>query len=192
MAAAASSPWLGGPVIAAGAASPYGRDPKLNTSYKPGDLWPLTLSPAETVMVTALCDLIMPADDVSPAASAVGVPAFVDEWISAPYEVQRGHRKTVLGGLAWLDAESRRRFGKPFADAGAPSQTKIADDICYAPGAAPDLKPAAEFFDLFRNLVTTGYYTTREGMKDIGYRGNTPQTHYSGPPKEILERLGLA
>ena len=50
---------------------PYGTDPVLNRTYKAGDLWPLTLAAGQRRTVTALSDLILPADDHSPAASAV-------------------------------------------------------------------------------------------------------------------------
>ena len=53
--------------------------------YAAGELWPLTLTKEQRATATALCDLIIPADDTSPAASSVGVVDFIDEWISAPY-----------------------------------------------------------------------------------------------------------
>ena len=30
------------------------------------------------------------------------------------------------------------------------------------------------------------------GMADIGYRGNTPQPAFTGPPPAVLKHLGLA
>jgi hypothetical protein len=48
----------------------------------------------------------LPADANSPAASAVGVPAFIDEWVSAPYPDQQQHRGVIRGGLAWLNTEA--------------------------------------------------------------------------------------
>jgi hypothetical protein len=42
-----------------------------------------------------------------------------------------------------------------------------------------------------RDLIAGGYYTTPEGMKDIGYRGNISMASWDGPPKEVLEKLGL-
>src|SRR5262245_57571256 len=67
------------------AAKGYGKDPNLMKIYKAGELWPLTLSKDQRATAAALCDLIIPADDTSPAASSVGVVDFLDEWISAPY-----------------------------------------------------------------------------------------------------------
>ncbi len=95
----------------------YGTDPDLVKEWKAGGPWPLTLSESARLTAAALCDLIIPADDQSPAASAVGVVDFIDEWISAPYPQQRADREIVLPGLAWIEAESQQRFGKGFAAA---------------------------------------------------------------------------
>jgi hypothetical protein len=171
---------------------PYGTDPVLNRTYKPGDLWPLTLSTGQRRTVTGLCDLILPADDRSPAASAVGVPDFIDEWISAPYPVQAKDRATVLDGLKWIDAEGTRRFQKAFADLTSEQQTRIADDIAWLPKAKPEHEAGAKFFATFRNLVTSGFYTTPAGMKDVGFIGNVALAKFPDPPKEALEKLGLA
>src|SRR5437879_3758042 len=67
---------------AAPAATGYGTDPNLMTSYKIGDLWPLTFNPEQRRLAAALCDLIIPADEKSPAASKLYVQDFIDEWIS--------------------------------------------------------------------------------------------------------------
>jgi Gluconate 2-dehydrogenase subunit 3 len=171
---------------------PYGTDPVLNRTYKAGDLWPLTLAAGQRRTVTALSDLILPADDHSPAASAVGVPDFIDEWISAPYATQAKDRKTVLDGLKWLEAESDRRFRKPFAELSVEQQANIADDIAWLPRAKPEHEAGAKFFATFRNLVTSGFYTTPVGMKDIGFTGNVALTRFPDAPKEALEKLGLA
>ena len=101
--------------VAAGQAG-YGTDPDLVKEWKPGGPWPLTLTASGRRTTQALCDLIIPADEHSPAASAVGVVDFIDEWISAPYPNQRGDRDIVLPGLSWIDAEANKRFGKDFAD----------------------------------------------------------------------------
>jgi len=40
----------------------YGLNPDYSKSYKPGDVWPLTLTLDQLQTVAALCDLILPAD----------------------------------------------------------------------------------------------------------------------------------
>ena len=173
-------------------AAGYGADPDLMRYYKPGDLWPLTFTKEQRRTVVALCDVIIPADEKSPSASSVGVPDFIDEWISAPYPGQQDDRKTVLEGLAWLKAESNKRFKKEFAALSEDQQRQICDDICYAPKAKPEFAAAAAFFAKFRNLTAGGFYTTPQGWRDIQYIGNVPLPSFEGPPPEVLAHLGLA
>ena len=84
------------------AAEGYGPDPKVNQVYKRGDFWPLTFSAEQRKTVTALADVILPADELGPAASQLRVPDFIDEWVSAPYPIQQRDRKTILEGLDWI------------------------------------------------------------------------------------------
>ena len=170
----------------------YGTDPKLLDAYKPGELWPLTFTSKQRHTATVLSDLIIPADAMSPSASAVGVVDFIDEWISAPYPQQREDRELVLGGLAWLDRESAKRFSHDFSALDVSRQKKICDDICYAPKAKPRFVERAKFFARYRDLTAGGFYTTPAGRKDLQYVGNTPLTRYDGPPLEVLKKVGLA
>lgn len=172
--------------------SGYGTDPDLTKEWKPGGPWPLTLTEHARRTAGALCDLIIPADDVSPAASAVGVVDFIDEWISAPYPQQRADREIVLPGLAWLDEESARRAGGNFFELPDAQRAGIADDICSPAKAKPEHEAAVKFFSKFRDLTAGGFYTTPVGMKDIGYTGNVPLETFAGPPLEALRKAGLA
>ena len=170
----------------------YGTDPDLIKEWRPGGPWPLTLGAAARLTTTALCDLIIPADDVSPAASSVGVVDFIDEWISAPYPQQRADREIILPGLLWLDSEAQGRFGQSFAGITDAQRAAIADAICSPAKAASNLAAGAKFFARFRDLAAGGFYTTPVGMKDIGYVGNVPLERFDGPPPELLRKLGLA
>jgi hypothetical protein len=142
--------------------------------------------------VTALCDLIIPADDHSPSASAVGVVDFLDEWVSAPYPSQRQDRALIEEGLVWLDAESTRRFGTEFAAAKAADQSVLCDDICDPARAKKAFAGAATFFARFRDLTASGFYTTPAGSRDLGYVGNVPLLKFEGPPLDVLRKLGLS
>jgi hypothetical protein len=147
---------------------------------------------AARLTTTALCDFIIPADDVSPAASSVGVVEFIDEWISAPYPRQRGDREIVVPGLQWIEAESQKRFGKAFAATDDAQKTAIADDICSIDKAAAQFKTAAQFFAKFRDLTAGGFYTTPVGWRDLGYVGNVSLEKFDGPPLAALKKAGLA
>jgi hypothetical protein len=174
-----------------GFAQGYGTDPDLVTTYRRGDFWPLTLSAPQRRLAGVLSDLIIPADDHSPSASAAGVVDFLDEWVSAPYPVQLRDRPIVLEGFRWLDAQSSRRAGKSFADLPHAAQTAICDEICSAAPAVPELRDAARFFALYRDLTSAAFYSSPAGRQDVGYIGNVPLTSFEGAPPELLRKLNL-
>lgn len=164
-----------------------GTDPNLLKKEIP---WPLVLTEAEMKTVTVLGDIIIPADENGPAASAAGVPEFINEWVSAPYEQQQGDLATLRKGLAWLDGESQKRFSKIFVEITPEQQITIIDDIVK--DGTDARKQAYNFFKMFRDRVAGGYYSTPIGWKAIGYVGNVPMPEYPGPPPEVLKHLGLA
>jgi hypothetical protein len=169
----------------------YGSDPDLTKIYHPGDLWPLTLTPTQRRTAAALCDTIIPADAHSVSASSAGVVDFLDEWVSAPYPGQREDRALILEGLLWMDAEASRRFAKQFADLDESSRHAICDDICDEKNARTQFASAAGFFARYRDLTAGGFYTSSEGRKDLAYSGNIPLSKFSGPPPEVLRKVGL-
>jgi hypothetical protein len=168
-------------------ATGYGTDPDLYAHPVP---WPLTLTKQELATTAALADLILPADGDAPSASQVGVQAFVDEWVSAPYPDQQKQRNLIIPGLAWLDQEALARGGQRFDKAGPDVQKAIADDIAFKDRVKAGLEKPAEFFTRMRSLTLGAYYTTPEGWKQIGYPGNDPFIGmYPGPTPEAIAHI---
>jgi len=151
--------------------------------------WPRKLAAGELLTLSALCDMIIPADSKSPAASAVGVPAWINEYVS--HDSQQNALVRVRGGLAWLNLESMKRFGRQFRLLTTTQRTQICDDICYLPNARPEFQSAARFFDLVRDLTAVGFYTSPEGMRDIGYTGNVALPAFPEVSAEVRGRLGV-
>jgi hypothetical protein len=178
-------------LVAARARSGYGTDPNLMQVYKPGDLWPLTFNKQQLQTVSALCDVLLPADERSPSASQLKVPDFIDEWVSAPYPKQQADREEILTGLKWLETESSRRFKKAFPTLAEAQQHQICDDICSIQHASTGMKSAAQFFARFRELAMGAFYSSPQGFKDIQYVGNVPLQKFDGPPPEVLRFLKL-
>ena len=170
----------------------YGTDPRLIDVYARGDVWPLTLNADQRKLAVTLADVIIPADEHSPAASAANVVDFIDEWISAPYPDQQADRGVVLDGLVWLEAESRRRHTREFGALSDDERVKIANDICSEERAAPEFKTAARFFARFRDLCAGGFYSSPIGRKDVNYLGNVPQQRPEPPPQWLLDKLNLS
>jgi hypothetical protein len=169
----------------------YGSDPNLMRVYRPGELWPLIMTPAQRRLAGILSDLILPADEHSPSASSIGVVDFVDEWVSAPYPVHQQDRAIVLDGFVWLDAAATRRQGLGFSELATADQLGICDGICDASRATPALALPVRFFARYRDLTAGAYYSSSAGRKDVGYIGNVPLARFEGPPPALLKALGL-
>lgn len=150
---------------------------------------PKVFNPHEWKTVHTLGDLIIPADERSESATAAGVPEFIDDWL----DLQRGDvLSTIRGGLTWLDIESNRLFGTDFIASTAGQQEQILDRIAYPKKAAPEDASAVAFFNHFRDLVVSGFFTSETGIKDLPYLGNEPQSDWQGCPAPVLAKLGLA
>ena len=177
----------------------YGADPDLIKDYTPGELWPLTFDDHQRRTAAVLCGLIIPADEHSPSAAQLKVHDFIDEWISSPYPEQAGDREVILEGLVQLDMMTEARFGQKFGALPKAQQAEVCDELATVkPEEASDPSEAAQakrilknFFRVFRNLTAGGFYTTPEGMKDVGYTGNVVLAEQPKPPADLLAKLGL-
>jgi hypothetical protein len=141
----------------------------------------------ETVRV--LVDLIIPADERSGSATQAGVPEFMDFIMTDSPERQTAMR----GGLAWLDAECRERFGKPtFLAASDTERRAVLDDIAWPARARPELSHGVAFFNSFRDLTASGFWSSKMGVEDLRYMGNTAVPNWNGCPDEQLRKLGVS
>ncbi|TDI35752.1 MAG: gluconate 2-dehydrogenase subunit 3 family protein [Acidobacteria bacterium] len=137
--------------------------------------------------VTLLGDIFIPRDERSGSASDAGVP----EWIDFMTSEEPERQVVMRGGLAWIDALCEKRFDRRFLDAGDDERTALLDEIAYPDRAAPELSHGVEFVNRFRDLVATGFFTSKMGFEDLDYRGNTFVTEWTGCPDEALRKLGV-
>ena len=159
----------------------YGTDPTLLEPVIP---WPKTLTASQLETAAALSDTILPPEGKWPAPSKVGVHHFIDEWVSAPYPDQQADRAVLLSGFAWVEAQAKARHARPYAKLDEAARALILAD---APKADPKGKA---FLDKMKFLVTGAYYTSEEGVEELGYIGNTPiEGDYPGPTPEALAHL---
>ena len=141
----------------------------------------------ELATIAILSDIILPADESSGSATDAGVPDFIEFMVKdAP-----SFKTPLRGGLMWLDAESRKRFGRDFAEVTDAEKMAIVDDIAWPDTARPEMIHGVRFFNRMRNLVASGYFTTRMGFDVLGYKGNTPGV-WDGVPEEVLKKHGFA
>ena len=76
--------------------------------------------------------------------------------------------------------------------ASARQQKKILDDIAWPKRAKPEFAEAATFFNAFRNLTATGYWSSKVGVEDLQYIGNTVVPEWKGCPEPQLKKLGVS
>ena len=141
----------------------------------------------EMATVTLLGDIIIPKDETSGSASDAQVPAFLEFIVKDKPE----HQTPLRGGLRWLDVQCLNRFGKAFKDCEHAQQMEMVDEIAWPKKAKPEMRQGVAFFNLMRNLVATGFYTSEMGVKDIGYIGNAPY-QWNGVPADVLKQYNLA
>jgi gluconate 2-dehydrogenase subunit 3-like protein len=141
----------------------------------------------EYATVRLLVDLILPKDERSGSATDVGVPEFMDFMMTD----QPPRQTAMRGGLAWIDRECLSRHDQPFIACTAAQQTALLDAISWPQKGAPELSHGIAFFNSFRDLTASGFWTTKVGMEDLQYMGNVAVAEWKGCPEEVLKKLGL-
>jgi len=158
-----------------------------------GPFKPVSFSAKEFHAIQVLADIIIPADEHSGSASQAGVAEYIDEVVSDPERKDKGRLMAQIhGGIAWLNLEAKRRFNVADFTACKPDQQKqIVDLIAYPAKAAPEHSQAVAFFNRFRDLTASGFYTSKIGIKDLQFKGNQILSHWDGCPPEVLAKLGF-
>ncbi|MEP7280010.1 MAG: gluconate 2-dehydrogenase subunit 3 family protein [Bacteroidota bacterium] len=143
----------------------------------------------ELATITVLADIIMPKDGVSGNASEAEVPAFIEFIVKDMPQ----HQTPMRGGLRWLDVQCMKRYDKGFKDCSQQQQIEMVDLIAYPDRVKnkPEFTQGVAFFSKMRDLTVTGFYTTKMGVKDLGYLGNTPN-QWNGVPDDVLNQYSLA
>jgi gluconate 2-dehydrogenase subunit 3-like protein len=141
---------------------------------------PKFFDPHQYKTLQALCRTIIPADADSGDALEAGAPEFIDLITSENADYQ----KSLGDLLTWLDSTCAARYGKPWVDCAPAQQTEILDLIAWRKNADHDqsLIEPVEFFSLLRNLTSDGFFTSKIGIKYLGYKGNTFLTEFPGCP----------
>jgi len=172
---------------------------------------PKFFTPHEWQTVRILVDLIIPKDERSGSATDAGVPEFMDYLMDDPTDSDRSReeRQTAMrGGLAWIHSICTKRFGRDFVACTEAERTALLDEIAYFKGHDEEEEEAEmrepkqlivhihhgpSFFNSFRDLTASGFWSSKMGIEDLGYQGNTFVAEWTGgAPHDVLVRLGVA
>ena len=140
----------------------------------------------EMKTIAALCDIIIPKDDVSGSATEAGVPDFIEFMAKDRPDYQTPLR----GGIKWLDLQCMRRYDADFVSCKAEQQIEMIDEIAFPEKAKPEMQAGVSFFNTMRDLTACGFFTSKMGLADLGYMGNRPN-QWNGVPQDVLEQYGL-
>lgn len=149
---------------------------------------PTQLNSHEFATIVMLVDIIIPADDRSGSASDANVPLFIDFMMEDAPELQA----PVHSGLNWIDAASKRAYKKPFVDLSETEWSALLDQIAYPEIAKAEDKEGVDFFNTLRDLTASGFWSSKMGMEDLNYTGNTPQGSWEGCSHDAMAHLGLS
>ncbi len=143
-------------------------------------------TPHEMATLTVLADIIIPKDEHSGSASDAKVPDFIEFIVKDIPE----HQLPLRGGLRWLDLQCATRYGQPFVACTSAQQLELVTKIAYPKRATRDMLAGVAFFNRMRDLTATGFFTSKMGIADIGYVGNTPN-RWTGVPADVLKQYGM-
>jgi gluconate 2-dehydrogenase gamma chain len=148
---------------------------------------PKFFTPHEWETVRLLVDLVIPRDERSGSATDAGVPEFMDFMMN---EREDG-RTPMRGGLAWLDNECRERFNKAFMECVEQERRAVLDDIAFPKRAKPEHSHGVAFFNMFRDLTASGFWSSKMGITDLQYQGNEFVASWTGCPDAALRKLDV-
>jgi gluconate 2-dehydrogenase gamma chain len=151
---------------------------------------PKFFTAAEYGTVVMLANIIIPKDERSGSASDAGVPEFIDYTLAETLSDQPERQVAIRGGLAWLDNESLKRFNATFTKVTDAQRTQILDDIAWPKKAKPEMSHGVRFFNGFRDLVASGFWSSKIGVADLQYMGNVPAV-WNGSPPEVMQKVGV-
>ncbi len=184
----AVAPFVGALPLPPGAAQRGSRFVSELLAAPPGPAYvPKFFTDHEWQTVRVLVDLVIPKDDRSGSATDAAVPEFMD-FILVEYPDEQ---LSMRGGLAWLDTECHRRFGKDFLGADGAQRGAVLDDIAWPDKAPASLHQGVVFFNRFRDFTASGFWSSQIGVADIQYKGNV-FVDWQGCPPDQLRKLGVS
>ena len=153
---------------------------KEKASAPAGNYTPKYFSASQFATLVNLCDMIIPKDEKCGGAVEAGAPEFIDLLTSENDRFQL----RLGGGLFWLDGYCTDHYGRVFFECTPEQKKGVLDLIAFRKNARqdPSLSQGVSFFALLRNMTCDGYYTSKIGIADLGYIGNTSLREFPGCP----------
>jgi hypothetical protein len=114
---------------------------------------------------------------LSPAHRSVAVAYYGAEPVRKLEEFDA--QKVTREGIAWIEAYSQRWHGGSFISRGEARQISILQVISDERHDRGTENAGTRFFTYLKDRVIDGFYTSKAGLQELGYRGNA---FYASPP----------
>jgi gluconate 2-dehydrogenase gamma chain len=145
-----------------------------------GKYTPKYFTPHQYETLSSLCETIIPKDEKSGGALEAGAPEFIDLLTSENerYQLKLG------GGLFWLDGFCADRYTGPYLSCTPEQRKTVLDLLAFRKNAKldPALSQGVAFFAFVRSLTCDAFYTSKIGIEDLQYIGNTALPEFPGCP----------
>lgn len=116
----------------------------------------VVFTPPQRALMTALSERVLPTTD-TPGAIAAGVPTFIEKMLADWAKPEE--RMPILSGLDAIEARSLQDYKVSAAQA-----TVTQQDMLLTLAMNDQIPSGGVFFEVFRQLVIAGYYTSEIGM----------------------------
>jgi gluconate 2-dehydrogenase gamma chain len=131
----------------------------------------LNLTAAETEILSAIIDRLIPSDEIGPGAIEAGALRFIDRALS---EAESSSADAYRAGLAALERYSRYSRGAPFVELDARDQDSVLIDVQTgaATGAGTGfVGSSAAFFNLVKDHTWQGTFGDPQYGGNVGFVG---------------------
>ena len=151
--------------------------------------------PTSGATVRVLADIVIPRDDRSGSATRCGRARVhrLHARRSAPRRAIASRRRPrCAAGWPGSTRSASDRFQKTFLDCTDAERTAVLDDIAWPKKAKP--RAARRAPPSSASSATSpprGFWSSRAGIEDLQYQGNTFVAEWKGCPEEMLTRLGV-
>ncbi len=136
---------------------------------------PTHLNKHEFGVISRVADLTIPRDS-TPGALDARVPEYIDRQLAHMPAMQT----QISGGIQWLDHYCMERFGEDFQACAERDQIAVLDALSDGKNVPPAMGPGRAFFVQVRELTCDGFYSSKLGFQEVGFKGNSAVSVWTG------------
>lgn len=130
--------------------------------------------------VKLLTEMILPTDD-QPGAREARVGDYIDFVVFSAQEFEPSLQRAWIDGLALLERESQKQFGKSFRNASEADRVNLLTEMSVPERDSKAHHEGYEFFRLVKEMTVEGFYTSKVGLIDVlNYQGMNYMTEFLG------------